>query len=114
MTRWIATILALALPLQAHAAFECNVKIKHVLVYVDGSVNVYHTGRNDYTYICNLNVDRLGASPATCAMWTTMLQHIKKNNYWANIYFNGTGSCATLPVYGDSPAPVYIGNMDFP
>ena len=107
-------MLAALMPLQAHAAFECMVKVNNVLIYSDGAVNVLHTGRGDYTVVCNLNADRQGVSPVTCAMWTAMLQHIKKNNGTANFYFEGTGTCATLPVYGNSPAPIYIGNMSAP
>jgi hypothetical protein len=107
-------VLAALMPLQAHAVFECTVKINNVLIYRDGAVNVLHTGRGDYTVVCNLNAERLGVSPVTCAMWAAMLQHIKKNNGNANFYFEGTGSCATLPVYGESPAPLYIGNVATP
>jgi hypothetical protein len=98
--------------LGAHAAYECNVKIGAVLVYADGSVNVRHSGRGEYTVVCNLNTERQGVSPLTCATWTAMLQHIKKNNGTANIYFNGEGACATLPTYWQAPAPVYIGNLE--
>ncbi|HET7867823.1 MAG TPA: hypothetical protein VFL86_25750 [Burkholderiaceae bacterium] len=107
-------VLAALMPLQAHAVFECMVKINHVLIYRDGAVNVHHTGRGDYTVVCNLNTDRLGVSPVTCAMWAAMLQHIKKNNGTANFYFDGAGSCATLPTYAGAPAPVYIGDMAIP
>jgi hypothetical protein len=107
-------VLAALMPLQAHAVFECTVKINNVLIYRDGAVNVLHTGRGDYTVVCNLNAERLGVSPVTCAMWAAMLQHIKKNNGNASFYFEGAGSCATVPVYGESPAPLYIGNMATP
>lgn len=105
-----ALMLLLAAP--AHATFECNVKIQRVLIYDSGVVNVLHSGRGDYTHVCNLNVERQGVSPVVCANWVAMLQHIKRNNYWASFWFNGTGSCATLPTYDSSPAPVYIGNTD--
>ena len=39
-------------------AFSCSVNIQNVLVYGDGSVNVLHSGRKDYTYICNLKTER--------------------------------------------------------
>lgn len=107
-------MLAALMPLQAHAAFECMVKINNVLIYRDGSVNVHHTGHGGYTVVCNLNADRLGVSPVTCAMWAAMLQHIKKNSGNAHFYFDGEGSCATLPSYWNSPAPVYIGDMAMP
>lgn len=94
-----------------HAAFECYVKVNNVLVYKDGNVNILHTGRNDYTVICNLATPYQGVAITTCAMWTSMLQNIKENGGTANFYFDGTGTCATLPTYGSAPAPVYIGDM---
>jgi hypothetical protein len=36
---------------------------------------------------------------------------MKKNNGTARFYFDGTGSCATLPTYWRSPAPAYIGDV---
>lgn len=107
----VASAAIAAFPSVSHASFECNVSVRNVLVYQDGTVNVWHSGRSDYTHICNLNQDRLGVSPTVCAMWTSMLQQIKKSNGTAQFYFGGDGSCATLPIYGGSPAPAYIGNM---
>jgi hypothetical protein len=98
-------MLAALMPLQAHAVFECMVKINHVLIYRDGAVNVHHTGRGEYTVVCNLNAERQGVSPVTCAMWAAMLQHIKKNNGNAHFYFDGEGSCAALPRCWESSAP---------
>lgn len=106
-----ALMLLAALPLSAVAAFECNVNVMRVLVYSNGGVNVLHTGRGDYTYVCSMNGDYGNVSPATCAMWTAMLQGIKKKNGTAAFYFDGAGSCATLPTYGSAPAPVYIGDV---
>ena len=96
---------------QAAAFYECNVKIVNVLVYSNGSVNILHSGRGEYTYVCNLNTERLGVSPTTCAVWFGLLEAIKKKNGTANIYFSGEGSCATLPIYDNAPAPVYIGDV---
>lgn len=103
--------LAATLSLNANAAYECNVKVLSVLIYADGTVNVLHSGRGDYTVICYLNSDSAGVSPTTCAMWTGMLQAIKKKNGTANFYFAGEGSCATLPTYSSAPRPVYIGDV---
>lgn len=103
--------MACLLPLQASAAYECNVKIVNVLVYADGLVNILHTGRNDYTVICSLNINWGSVSPTTCAMWTGMVQSIKKKNGLANIYFGGEGSCATMGTYGSAPIPTYIGDI---
>ncbi|WP_298771326.1 hypothetical protein [uncultured Shewanella sp.] len=91
------------------AAFHCVVSLERILVYKDGKVNVWHSGRGDYTDICNLKTEKNGVSIATCAMWTSMLQSIKKDKGQAIFYYEGEGSCATLPIYAASPTPVYIG-----
>jgi len=79
------------------------------MVYGNGSVNVLHQGRNDYTIICNLSKARQNVSITTCAMWTSMLQNIKKVGEKAIFYYSGEGTCATLPIYGNSSAATYIG-----
>jgi hypothetical protein len=107
--RRLFAALCVALPAMASATFECTVRVQKVLVYGNGAVNVLHDGRGDYTVICNLNTDRQGVSPVTCAMWAAMLQNIRKNDGRANFYYSGEGTCATLPTYSAAPAPVYIG-----
>ncbi|WP_299493362.1 hypothetical protein [uncultured Shewanella sp.] len=109
------TILAISMGLSAlfsaasFASFHCDVSLNRILVYKDGKVNVWHSGRGDYTNICNLKTENNGVSIATCAMWTSMLQSIKKDNGKAIFYYAGDGSCATLPTYSSSPTPEYIG-----
>lgn len=96
---------------QASADYFCQANVINVLVYADGSLNVLHSGRGDYTYMCNLNTERQGVSPTTCAVWFGLLEAIKKKNGLAQIYFSGNGSCSTLPIYGNAPAPLYIGDV---
>jgi hypothetical protein len=93
------------------AAFHCTVDVNRVLVYSSGAVNVNHTGRNDFTYICNLRQEWKGIDIVTCAMWTGMLQNTQNNDKKAIFYYNGEGSCTNLPTYSNSPAPVYIGSV---
>ena len=107
----ILVLIGMMFSLPSYAAFQCTVNINHVLVYKDGTVNVHHSGRGDYTHICNLSTPREDVSITTCAMWTSMLQNIKKNMTKAQFYYSGEGSCEALPVYGNAPAPVYIGDM---
>mgnify|MGYP000505595560 CR=1 FL=1 len=108
MKKLLIAVLAI-ISLNVHAGFNCNVEITNVLVYGDGSVNVRHTGRNEYTYICKLNSEWKGVEVVTCAMWTSMLQNIQKNNAAAVFYYDGEGSCPNLPTYSNAPAPYYIG-----
>ena len=102
-------ITMLLLPFNTNAAFNCDVQINNVLIYKGGWVNVRHTGRNDYTYICSLAQEWKGIDVVTCAMWASMLQNVQKNNGLAQFYYEGEGNCATLPTYSSSPSPVYIG-----
>ncbi len=111
MKKFAIAALALALSVNANAAFDCNVKVQNVLIYGDGMVNVLHSGRGDYTVICNLNANYGSVTPVTCAMWTGMLQVIKKKNGLANFYFGGEGSCAAIATYASAPVPVYIGDI---
>ncbi len=108
----IALFLSVAFSGVSKADYSCNVTVNGVLAYADGSVNVHHSGRNEWTMTCNLNeVRSVGQSvqPNTCAIWTALLLQAKKTNEQVQIWFPGTGSCATLPVYGNSPVPSYIG-----
>lgn len=98
-------------PADALAEYSCNVTVKNVLVYSSGAVNILHTGRGDYTYVCNLDSTYNGVSPTTCAMWVALLEKIKSKGGTAAFWFTGTGSCETLPTYGNSPAPVYVGDV---
>ncbi|SFX47019.1 hypothetical protein SAMN03097694_2349 [Janthinobacterium lividum] len=104
-------LLSAILPISSFAAFQCSVKVIKVLVYSTGTVNIMHSGRNDYTVICNLNFNSGDVTPVTCAMWTAMLQSIKKKDGTAVFYFNEDGTCATMNIYEKAPIPIYIGDV---
>ena len=90
--------------------FDCKVDVLTVLIYSTGMVNVLHSGRGDYTVICNLKDDYQGVSVTTCAMWTSMLLTLKNTSKKATFYYdNQYSSCANIPTYGSAPIPVYIG-----
>lgn len=93
----------------AHAAYQCIATLNAVIIYADGSVNVNHSGRNDYTYVCNLNTPFKGVPTSVCAAWAATLLQTKRANGSLQFYYEGVGSCAALPGYGDAPAPIYIG-----
>lgn len=101
----------LLMSVSSQAAFHCTVDVKKVLVYSNGLINVLHSGRNDYTVICNLKTETKGVSIPTCAMWTSMLQNIKKAKTKAIFYYPGEGTCTSLPTYGNAPIPTYIGDI---
>jgi len=105
--------LTLLLTMDAVAVpFDCNATVFTVAVYSSGNVNVLHSGRGDYTIICNLDAPYNGVSVTTCAMWTSMLLNLKDKGKKANFYYDtniaGVTSCSTLPTYGNTPVPVYI------
>ncbi len=103
-------VLIIICPVSAMAAYSCSTTVEKILIYDNGRVNILHSGRGDYTVICNLTTPRNNVSITTCAMWTSMLQNIKKNEGVAIFYYTGEGSCETLPTYGNSPTPRYIGD----
>jgi len=109
MKKLVTAIVLGTLPVSAFADFSCSTKVTAVLVYADGSVNVFTAVRNDYTYVCNLETPRLGIEVTTCAMWTAALFDAKKSASNIGLYYSGTGSCATLATYSGSPAPYYLG-----
>ena len=95
----------------SRADFHCTVDVKKVLIYNNGEINILHAGRNDYTVICNLKNELNGVSVTTCAMWTSMLQSIKKAKSKAIFYYPGDGTCASIATYRAAPTPVYIGDV---
>jgi len=103
------TCLLISTPMFA-GTFSCSVNVDKVLLYKQGFVNIRHAGRNNFTYICNLNEEWKGVSVTTCAMWVGLLQDVKKRNSKATFFYNTNDatSCADLPTYGNAPSPVYI------
>ena len=98
-------------PTAYSAAFECVVPAGRILFYEDGSVNIFHNGRQNYTFICNLNEEWKGISQQTCAVWSASLSTAYKNGNHVRFYYNedGMSSCSELPIYGNAPPPVYVG-----
>jgi len=95
------------------ASITCHGTVGPLLVYKDGSVNIRTSYRGNYTYICNLKAERQGVSIATCATWVGVIESARKLNQEILAYYTVDAtfsSCADLPVYSASPAPVYIGH----
>jgi hypothetical protein len=95
------------------AAFSCNVDVQRVLVYSEGTINVRHSGASNFTYICNIRGFRNGVSPEVCLTWKDLLITAQTSARQAAFYYDVPDavatSCATLPTYADSPAPLYVG-----
>lgn len=109
MKKFLLIIILLVCSPQLLAAFSCNVTVKNVLVYSNGTVNILHTGRNDHTVICNTKGAWKDVDTVTCSHWISMLQNAQSNDKLVRFYYDGDGSCQTLPTYGNAPVPVYIG-----
>ena len=113
--RVVVGLSCLALSLSAHANFACTVTVQGVLPYAGGALNVKHSGRNDWTIICNLDAPYTNVntvSPTVCASWMVILLRAKKNNSPVQFWFAGAGSCATLGTYSSSQVPTYVGEVD--
>jgi hypothetical protein len=106
----LIALLGIMMSLNA-AAFECEVKILKILVHSDGIVSVWHSGRDDYLQMCNLNTQVRNISPATCEMWTKVLQEIKNKNGLATFHYTGTGTCATMLTGGNAPTPQSVADV---
>lgn len=104
-------LFLLAQQMTAFAAYECRVRVHNLLVYADGTVNVFHTGRNDYTVVCNVNGQYGSVSQIVCASWLSILSQAQRASSTVEFYFPGEGSCSTLPTYGSAPVPSYIGHI---
>jgi hypothetical protein len=107
-----ALLLGSLVSLPAVADFNCEVAITRVLIYGDGSVNVLHNGRGNYTFICNVKGTWKNIDSITCSHWIALLQNAQQQNKKAIFYYGGDGNCASLPLYGSAPAPLYIGTTD--
>ena len=110
----IAVLVAAGLSTPAYADFSCNVTVQGVLPYTNGAVNVLHSGRGDWTFVCNLeSTYTVGNSvgPTTCAMWAALLLRAKKDNRMVQFWFPGAGSCSTIATYSAAPVPTYIGEI---
>jgi hypothetical protein len=117
MKKYKIAALALLLTISevSFAAFACNANVNSLLVYGNGSVNIVHSGRNNYTYVCSLKNEFKGVSIPTCAVWFGILDNARDRGKQVRFYYNTTSeysSCEELPIYGGAPAPVYIGQVN--
>jgi hypothetical protein len=99
----------------ALADYACTVTVNGVLPYADGALNVHHSGRGDWTIICNLTTpytNGLTVGPTVCASWMVILLRAKKNNQQVQFWFPGTGQCSSIGTYGSSPVPTYVGEVN--
>ena len=92
------------------ATINCNGQINALLIYSSGDVNIHTTYRNDYTVVCNLKTEKDGVSISTCAVWASLLAKAKHEGRTISAYYShpAVTDCATIPHYGNAPAPIYL------
>lgn len=77
----------------------------------DGSVSIYSSWRNSWTFICNVNEEWKGIPPQTCWAWFAQLNSSIMENRPVIIAYNAyadVSACATIPAYGGAAAPMYV------
>lgn len=112
LRRAVAAALCMFSVTAADADFSCTVSVLGVLQYGGGQINVLHSGRGDWTHVCNVSEPRTvirTVTPMACATWVALLLRAKKNGTPLTFWFAGTGSCATLATYDEAQVPTYIG-----
>jgi len=100
---WIAQA-----PLRAEGMCGPSTNVK-VIVYYDGTVTLWSDWRNNWTQLCNLDQPWGGVSTSTCFAWFAKVNAAINDGKPVSIWYNlDPLNCATLPVYGSAPVPVYI------
>lgn len=103
-------VCALFFSAAVSASPQCNGTVDKLLVYNSGLVNVQFSFRNEFTHVCNLQVEWKGVKPSTCAMWVSLMHAQKRAAQQVHVlYDEGTATCANLPIYQNASAPVWIG-----
>ncbi|MEP2103984.1 MAG: hypothetical protein ABJP02_17795 [Parasphingorhabdus sp.] len=105
-----AAVMALMFPSPASAAALCAGSVAHVYIYASGSVHIIGSWRNTLTQICNVKEEWKGIDTQTCFAWFSAVSSANVENQQIAIYYGGLNQadCATIPHYGNAPAPVYI------
>jgi hypothetical protein len=88
---------------------NCQGTVLDALLYADGSVNIRGSWRSDFTFVCNTNGTFGGVATEVCLSWYATAVKAISLGKTLQVYYNTTYTCATLPTYGSSPVPVYIG-----
>ena len=86
----------------------CPGTMSNLWVYSDGTVFVLPSYRGDYTRICNMNAETGGVSVITCVAWFALLKNAVQRQSTIMVYYNDAPVCSALPVYGSTPIPGYV------
>lgn len=95
---------------QATGPAWCKGKIKQYNVAANGEVMIAADFRGSFFSVCNLNIDRQGVSPTTCAAWMVTIKAAMStsSSLYIGMYYADIESCATIPLYDQAPAPASV------
>lgn len=108
---FIAAFVATLSPITATADVYCgSTTPAKVITYSDGRVTILAPWRGDYTDVCNMNTSWKGVSTTTCLTWFAQIANAYSTGKGLLFYYSGLaqGECATMPLYADAPAPLYV------
>lgn len=91
----------------SHATIWCDGAVKKAWINANGNVYVNMTYCNAHTQICNVDSIWKGVPPSVCKEWYKTVMTVKVTEESLLLQYNDY-TCATLPVYGDTPAPNYV------
>ena len=88
----------------------CNGTVTSVYTDSLGNVYVFGSYRGDYTQVCNVTSAWGAISPQTCVVWVSNLTTAVATKLPVIVFYAdlGTNTCATIPTYGNAPAPSYV------
>jgi len=105
----VALFCGMVLGTTAYADFNCGGTLGGVLLYSDGSVMIQGSWRSDWTMICNTQNGWGGIDGSTCLAWYgAAVSAAKSHTSVGTSYSGNTYTCANLPTYSNTPAPVYF------
>jgi hypothetical protein len=104
---FVASILSLW-PQTASADFWCDAAPTGIFTNSNGSVIVQMPWRLDWVGVCNVKTTWKGVDPSVCWAWFSHLSTAMADQKSVTIYYSGTGSCASIATYENSPVPYYI------
>jgi hypothetical protein len=104
----VLSLLLITAATPARADVYCQGSALEHLVYNDGTLMIRSTWRNDWTYLCSMQVPWKGVSTEACFSWFGLLTAARTHNKPIGIYYSGDTACSALATYVGAPAPVYV------
>jgi len=107
--RKTALLLLLLSPAISQAAPQwCRGTVDNLWTKNNGDVFVLPSSRGNHVQICNVKSTWKEIDPTTCMMWVSHAQAAVTTGKQTIIHYGDIASCSTMPVYSESPAPIYL------